>query len=66
MTHYVRAYDPVTDIEEWHGPLPAHMAGLVAMGLEGKWQTRVYHKSELPIEPETGNTPLCLAQDAAE
>jgi hypothetical protein len=48
MDHYVRAYDPVNDIEEWHGPLPIHMAGLVAEGLHGKWQTRVYHKSELP------------------
>lgn len=50
--HYVRAYDPVTDIEEWHGPLPMHMAGLVAEGLHGKWQTRVYHKSELPGDPD--------------
>jgi hypothetical protein len=47
LDYYVRAYDPVGDIEEWHGPLPSHMAGLVATGLEGKWQTRVYHKSEL-------------------
>jgi hypothetical protein len=49
MDHYVRAYNLVTDIEEWHGPLPLHMAELVAEGLHGKWQTRVYHKSELQL-----------------
>jgi hypothetical protein len=52
MDHYVRVYNPVTDTEEWHGPLSAHMAGLVAMGLEGKAQTRVYHKSELSGDPD--------------
>lgn len=49
--HYVRMYDPVADVEDWAGPLSAHMAGLVAMGLEGKVQTRVYHKSELSDAP---------------
>lgn len=46
--HYVRTYDPATDSEEWIGPLSLHMAGVVAEGLEGKRQTRVYHRSELP------------------
>ena len=56
MDHYVRAYDPVNDIEEWHGLLPIHMAALVAEGLHGKWQTRVYHKSELPgLDPAEGS-----------
>jgi hypothetical protein len=45
--HYVRTYDPVTDTEEWVGPVSAHMADWITTGLEGRCQTRIYHKSEL-------------------
>jgi hypothetical protein len=47
MTHYVRTYDPITDIEEWVGPVTARMANWITNGLEGLCQTRIYQKSEL-------------------
>lgn len=56
---YVRTYDPVTDTEEWIGPLSKHMAALVAEGLEGKRQIRVYHKSELlGVDKQAGRARL--------
>ena len=48
MDHYIRTYDPVTDSEEWIGPVSAHMSEWIKSGLEGRCQTRVYRKDELP------------------
>jgi hypothetical protein len=37
----VRAYDPMEDMEHWHGPLSKLSAVEKAQDLEGKWMTRI-------------------------
>jgi hypothetical protein len=41
VNYYVRAYDPMEDMEHWHGPLSKLSAVEKAQDLEGKWMTRI-------------------------